>query len=339
MYNIEELVEKYGEEISVCKTSAELQETKSRLMGKNSKFTAILHGLKDVPAEKRRETGILLNTAREKIENMFANKQKEITAAELTAKLSREKVDITLVKSMGKLGNLHPITKTTNEIMDLFIGLGFDILEGPEIENDYYNFEALNVPADHPARDMQDTFYITKNLLLRTHTSPNQVRTMEVRKPPIKILCPGKVYRSDSDTSHSPIFHQIEGLVVDEHITMCDLLGTLEYVFKNLFSPETKVRFRPSYFPFTEPSVEVDVSCTSCGGKGCSVCKHTGWVEILGAGIVHPYVLENCGIDSNKYSAFAVGFGIERMAMIKYGITDIKLFYEDDIRFLKQFNV
>lgn len=336
---IEQLTAEYTKEIAQCSTLAQLQEAKSRIFGKNSRLTMVLRGLKDVAAESRREMGILLNKTREKLEDLFEGKQKELSAIELAEKLSKEKVDITLVKSAQKLGNLHPITKTANEITELFIGLGFEILDGPEIETDYYNFTALNIPEDHPARDMQDTFYITKNILLRTQTSPNQVRTMELKKPPIKMLCQGKVYRSDSDTSHSPIFHQIEGLVVDENITMCDLLGSLEYVFKNLFSPETKVRFRPSYFPFTEPSVEVDVSCTNCGGKGCTLCKNTGWVEILGAGMVHPFVLENCGIDSKKYSGFAVGFGVERMAIIKYGITDIKLFYEDDIRFLKQFNV
>ncbi|HIW55770.1 MAG TPA: phenylalanine--tRNA ligase subunit alpha, partial [Firmicutes bacterium] len=228
-------------------------------------------------------------------------------------------------------------TLVADEIMDIFKGLGFEVLEGPEIETDYYCFEALNIPKNHPARDMQDTFYITDNILLRTHTSPNQVRVMEKKQPPIKMLCPGKVYRSDDDASHSPMFHQIEGLVVDKHITLCDLQGTLEAFAQALFDEKTKTRFRPSFFPFTEPSVEVDLTCSNCGGKGCKLCKGTGWIEVLGAGMVHPKVLENCGISSEKYTGYAFGMGLERIAMIKYGIPNIKLFFENDARFLKQF--
>ena len=234
-------------------------------------------------------------------------------------------------------GALHPVTLVENEMMNLLVSMGFEVLSGPELETDYYNFQALNIPADHPARDMQDTFYITDNILLRTQTSAMQARLMEHKQPPIKMICPGKVFRSDSDASHSPVFHQIEGLVVDENITLCDLKGTLEYLASHFFGPDTKVRFRPSFFPFTEPSVEVDLTCSNCGGKGCSLCKGTGWIEVLGAGMVHPYVLENCGIDSKKYTGYAFGWGVERIAMIKYGIPDIRLFYENDQRFLKQF--
>ncbi|MGN1066819.1 MAG: phenylalanine--tRNA ligase subunit alpha, partial [Candidatus Fimimonas sp.] len=234
-------------------------------------------------------------------------------------------------------GALHPVTLIVNRISELLIPMGFEVVSGPEIESDYYNFQAVNIPADHPARDMQDTFYITDSILLRTQTSPMQARLMERKKPPIKMICPGKVFRSDSDASHSPVFHQMEGLVVDENITLCDLKGILEYLAQNLFGKDTKVRFRPSYFPFTEPSVEVDLTCSNCGGKGCSLCKGTGWIEVLGAGMVNPVVLENCGIDSKKYTGYAFGWGLERVAMIKYGIPDIRLFYENDKRFLEQF--
>ncbi|MBR2372475.1 MAG: phenylalanine--tRNA ligase subunit alpha, partial [Clostridia bacterium] len=234
-------------------------------------------------------------------------------------------------------GHLHPVNLVANEIMDIFKGLGFEVLEGPEIETDYYCFEALNIPKNHPARDAQDTFYIAEDIVLRTHTSPNQVRVMEKKQPPIKMLCPGKVYRSDDDASHSPMFHQIEGLVVDKNVTLCDLMGTLEAFAQALFNEKTKARFRPSFFPFTEPSVEVDLTCSSCGGKGCKLCKGTGWIEVLGAGMVNPKVLENCGIDSSKYTGYAFGMGLERIAMIKYGIPNIKLFFENDVRFLKQF--
>lgn len=337
---IKELIDKSLQEISQCKIITDLKDIKVRILGKSGELTSILRSMKDVPAEERPTVGTFVNEARNKLESAFSDAEKQLAEAEMNQKINSEFVDITLRKKVPvveTLGTLHPLTKMQNEILTLFSNLGFSVSEGPEIETDYYNFKALNIPDDHPARDMQDTFYITPNILLRTHTSPNQVRTMEVQKPPIKMVCPGKVYRSDSDSSHSPIFHQIEGLVVDEHITMCDLMGTLEYMAKNLFDCSTKIRFRPSYFPFTEPSVEVDLSCCNCGGKGCSLCKGTGWVEVLGAGMVHPFVLENCGIDSTKYSAYAFGFGIERMAIIKYGIPDIRLFYENDVRFLKQF--
>lgn len=336
--NIAKLIENCKKEIGQSDTMAKLRDAKVKYLGKSGELTAILRGMKDIAPIDRPAVGVFVNEARNLLEAEFDKAEKILSKIELNQKLEKEFIDISLDKfDPAVLGGLHPITKIQNEVLDLFINLGFEVLEGPEIETDYYNFQALNIPSDHPARDMQDTFYITQNILLRTHTSPNQVRTMECKKPPIKMLCPGRVYRSDSDASHTPIFHQVEGLVVDEGITLSDLKGTLEYLAKNIFDKKTQVRLRPSYFPFTEPSVEVDLTCSNCGGKGCNVCKGTGWVEILGAGMVHPFVLENCGIDSRKYSAYAFGVGMERMAMIKYGIPDIRLCYENDIRFLKQF--
>ena len=322
--------------LNECQTLQSLQDLKVRFLGKTGELTGLLKSIKDLPAEERPTFGAKVNELRNKLESAFAQKQSELKEQELQRRLRDEKVDISLV-NMQPWGALHPVTLVEKTISDLLIVMGFEVLAGPEIESDWYNFQALNIPADHPARDMQDTFYITDSILLRTQTSPMQARLMEKKQPPIKMICPGKVFRSDSDASHSPVFHQIEGLVVDENITLCDLKGTLEYLASNLFGPDTQVRFRPSYFPFTEPSVEVDLTCSNCGGKGCSLCKGTGWIEVLGAGMVNPVVLENCGIDSKKYTGYAFGLGVERIAMIKYGIPDIRLFYECDLRFLKQF--
>ncbi len=333
---IKEIKRVCSEKIAECNSAAEVQALKAAYLGKSGEVTSLLKGIKDLPPEQRPAFGNTVNELRVNLENLFAEKAAEISKAELRLKLEKEKIDVSVISSAER-GALHPITLVENRIAELLVGMGFEVLSGPEIETDYYNFKALNIPEDHPARDMQDTFYITDKILLRTHTSPMQARLMEKKKPPIKMICPGKVFRSDSDASHSPVFNQIEGLVVDENITLCDLKGTLEYLASNLFSKDTKVRFRPSYFPFTEPSVEVDLSCSNCGGKGCSLCKGTGWIEVLGAGMVNPAVLENCGIDSGKYAGFAFGMGVERVAMIKYGIPDIRLFYENDIRFLKQF--
>ncbi len=324
------------DQLNQCSSLAQLQELKVRFLGKTGELTTLLKSIKDLPAEERPTFGAKVNELRNKLESAFADKSAQLKAEEMARRLSDEKVDISL-NTMQPWGALHPITLVQNTICDMLIAMGFEVLAGPEIETDYYNFQALNIPADHPARDMQDTFYITDSILLRTQTSPMQARHMENKKPPIKMICPGKVFRSDSDASHSPVFHQIEGLVVDENITLCDLKGTLEYLASHLFGPQTQVRFRPSYFPFTEPSVEVDLTCSNCGGKGCSLCKGTGWIEVLGAGMVNPIVLENCGIDSKKYTGYAFGLGVERIAMIKYGIPDIRLFYENDKRFLKQF--
>lgn len=333
---IAEIQNSFDAEIANCESLSQLQELKVKYLGKSGALTALLKSIKDLAPEERPTFGAKVNELRKRMEDTFALKADELAAKEMTRRLREERVDISLTSCPDR-GALHPVTLIENRICNLMISMGFEVLSGPEIETDYYNFQALNIPYDHPARDMQDTFYITDRYLLRTQTSAMQARVMERKKPPLKIICPGKVFRSDNDASHSPVFHQIEGLVVDKNITLCDLKGTLEYIAANLFGPQTKVRFRPSFFPFTEPSVEVDLTCSNCGGKGCSLCKETGWIEVLGAGMVNPYVLENCGIDSNKYSGYAFGIGVERVAMIKYGIPDIRLFYENDQRFLKQF--
>ncbi len=320
-----------------AKTSADINNIKIKFCGKNGEFTNAMKLLKDVAKEEKPAMGKLLNDARVEAEAEIAKAETKILKKEREAKLEAERIDVTLHEKEQIVGGLHPLTQVKNEILDTFISLGFEVKEGPEIETDYYNFQLLNIPKDHPARDMQDTFYITDNILLRTHTSPMQGRTMLEKKPPLRLVVPGKVYRSDDDATHSPMFQQIEGLVVDKKITLCDLKGILEEFAKAMFSSKTQVRFRPSYFPFTEPSVEVDVSCAICGGKGCRICKGTGWIEILGAGIVNPQVLENCGIDSKEYSGFAFGLGIERITMIKYGIPDMRMFFENDIRFINQY--
>lgn len=313
-----------------------LAESKIAFLGKNGKITALLKNMKDLPADQRPQAGKLLNDLRREVEEIFKQVEDKIAKANKERKLLKEKIDVTL--SVDKQNNgKHPITLIKNEIIDTFIGMGFNIFEGPEIELDKYNFQKLNIPKDHPARDMQDTFYVSDNVVLRTQTSAGQVRVMEKEAPPLKILSPGRVFRSDSDASHSPMFHQMEGLVVDKNVTLCDLKGMLEEFLSKIFNGKVKTRFRPSYFPFTEPSVEVDVSCFECGGKGCPLCKKTGWIEVLGAGIVNRKVLEGCNIDPDVYSGFAFGIGIERIAMLKYQIPDIRLFFENDIRFLKQF--
>ena len=324
--------------IEKVESMRELTELKSVIFGKNSEITALLKGMKDIAPEERSSFGKAVNDLRDKITQVFNEKENALKQAELKAKYEKEAVDVTLPGKKVLSGGIHPLNVVKNKILDVFCGLGFEIFEGPEIDSDYYCFQALNIPKDHPARDMQDTFYITENILLRPHTSPGQVRTMENKKPPIKILSPGRVYRADDDASHSPMFHQIEGLVVDKGVSLCDLKGLLDEFVKQMFDSETKTRFRPSYFPFTEPSVEVDVTCCKCHGKGCSLCKGTGWIEILGAGIVNKNVLEMSGIDSNVYSGLAFGFGIERITMIKYGISDIRTLFENDVRFLKQFD-
>lgn len=324
--------------VEAASTSAQLNDVRVRFLGKSGEFTSLMKGLGALSKEERPEMGKILNVARAQIESALDNKTAEVSAKEKEARLAAEAVDVTLPAHRRERGTLHPITRVREDIVKVFLGMGFEVAEGPEIESDLYNFQLLNVPKDHPARDMQDTFYVNDSYVLRTHTSPMQARMMTTRKPPIRVVIPGKVYRSDDDASHSPIFHQIEGLAVDRHITMGDLEGCLLAFAQQMFSKDTQIRLRPSYFPFTEPSVEVDVTCAICGGKGCRVCKGTGWVEILGAGVVNPAVLEMCGIDSKEYSGFAFGLGLERIAMIKYGIPNIKLFYENDVRFLKQFN-
>ena len=324
-------------DVERCDSLAALNDVKVKYMGKNGALTELMKGMKNLSKEDRPKFGKLVNDVRGEIEAAFTEKEAALKEKELQETFVKEAVDITLPAKTGKAGTLNPITLVKNELIDAFTGMGFEVFEGPEIEEDYYNFEMLNIPKDHPARDMQDTFYVNDNILLRTQTSSGQVRVMLDKKPPIKILSPGKVYRSDDDASHSPMFHQMEGLVVDKGITLCDLKGTLDEFVKIMFGKDTKTRLRPSYFPFTEPSVEVDVSCSECHGKGCKLCKGTGWIEILGAGIVNKKVLEGCGIDSEVYSGYAFGMGIERIAILKYKIPDIRLFFDSDIRFLKQF--
>ena len=294
-------------------------------------------GLGSVPKEERPNVGKTINEFKNQVEARYQEMKNKMDELELAARNKSEQVDITMPAKMRPAGGLHPLTVTENEMIDVFAGMGFEIYDGPEIEDDDHNFTRLNVAKNHPARDMQDTFYVAEDILLRTHTSPGQIRVMDAKKPPIKMLAPGRVFRSDSDATHSPMFHQMEGLIVDTNISFTNLKGTLHDFLRNFFEEDLQIRFRPSYFPFTEPSVEVDVSCFECGGKGCPLCKHTGWIEVLGAGVVHHSVLENCGIDPNVYSGFAFGIGIERIAMLKYGINNIGLMFENDLRFLKQF--
>ncbi|MBQ5893183.1 MAG: phenylalanine--tRNA ligase subunit alpha [Clostridia bacterium] len=318
--------------------AADLEQIKIKYLGKKGELTAVLRGMGALTPEERPIVGQIANEVRAAIEAAINEKKQEQEQKALDEKLKAEKLDVTMPGTPTPMGHLHPLTQVQRELEDIFIGMGFSIVEGPEVELDYYNFQALNIPENHPARDTQDTFYIAENVLLRSQTSPVQVRTMEHQKPPIRIISPGRVYRSDAlDATHSPLFHQLEGLVVDKGITMGDLKGTLEIFAKKLFGENTRIRFRPHHFPFTEPSAEVDVSCYVCGGKGCRLCKGEGWIEILGAGMVHPFVLSNCGIDPEEYSGFAFGLGLERIAMKKYGIDDIRLFYENDERFLEQF--
>ncbi len=317
---------------------ASLEALRVKYLGKKGELTAVLRGMGQLSPEERPVVGQIANEVRAEIESAITEKKKELSVKALENKLIAEKLDVTVPGNVKKVGHRHPLTLVQRDLEDIFMGMGFSIAEGPEVEYDYYNFKALNIPENHPARDTQDTFYITENILLRSQTSPVQARTMEVQKPPIRIISPGRVYRSDAmDATHSPLFHQMEGLVVDEGITMGDLKGMLETFAKAEFGEDTRIRFRPHHFPFTEPSAEVDISCFACGGKGCRLCKGEGWIEILGAGMVHPNVLSMCGIDPEKYSGFAFGLGLERVTMLKYHIDDIRMFYENDVRFIEQF--
>ena len=320
-----------------AQTSTELEAIRVKYLGKKGEVTQLLRGMGKVPPEERPRLGKLVNEARDKLERALQEAGGKLASLEEQRRLEGERVDITLPGRRPPLGHKHPLTLVLDEIKHVFRGMGFDVVQGPEVETDYYNFEALNVPKYHPARDMQDTFYITDDILLRTQTSPVQVRVMERRKPPIRIIAPGKVYRCDADVTHSPMFHQVEGLAVDKHITFGDLKGVLKVFAEELFGKDTGVRFRPSYFPFTEPSAEIDISCVMCHGKGCRVCSHSGWLEILGAGMVHPRVLEMVVYDPEEVGGFAFGMGVERIAMLKYGVDDIRLFFENDARFLAQF--
>lgn len=313
-----------------------LNEVRMAILGKTGELTAVLKGMKDVAPEDRPKVGQWVNETREAIESLLEEKKHKFEEEALKRRYESEKIDVTMPSNKHVHGNLHPITQVRNQLTDIFGSMGFEVFEGTEIETDYYNFTALNTPDDHPARDMQDTFYLSPEFLLRTQTSAGQIHVMEKQKPPIKIISPGKVFRSDDDATHSPMFHQMEGLVVDKGITLCDLKGMLDQFVQKIFGEGTTTRLRPSYFPFTEPSVEVDVSCFQCGGKGCKLCKGTGWIEVLGAGVVNNKVLEGCGIDTNEYSGFAFGIGVERIAMLKYGINNIKLLFESDLRVLDQ---
>ncbi len=306
-------------------------------LGKKGSIADLMKGLGSVSKEERPAMGKVINEFKVQTEERYRAMNEKLAQLEIQARNRKEAVDITLPGKKRPMGGLHPLTLVKNEIIGVFAGMGFEVFEGPEIEDDDHNFTRLNVPKDHPSRDMQDTFYLPDDLLLRTQTSGGQIRVMDQEKPPIKVLVPGRVFRSDSDATHSPMFHQMEGLVVDKGITLCDLQGLLDKFVQQLFDANVRTRLRPSYFPFTEPSVEVDVSCFECAGKGCALCKHTGWIEVLGGGVVHPKVLENCGIDPSVYSGIAFGIGIERIAMLKYGINNIGLLFENDLRFLKQF--
>ena len=315
-----------------------IESLRVRFLGKKGELTAILKQMGSLSPEERPLIGQLANQIRADIEREIAERTAEISAAESSRKLAAEKLDVTMPGTKHPLGKKHPLEIVLDEVKEIFLGMGFEVATGPEVEYDYYNFEALNIPKNHPARDTQDTFYITPNILLRTQTSPVQVRVMEKQEPPIRIISPGRVYRSDAvDATHSPVFHQIEGLVVDKGVTMGDLKGTLAEFAKRLYGEDAVVRFRPHHFPFTEPSAEMDTMCFACGGKGCRLCKGEGWIEILGCGMVHPKVLSNCGIDPEEYSGFAFGLGLERIVMRRFGIDDLRLFYENDQRFLNQF--
>ena len=334
---INELIERATQKIRESADLNSINDLRVQYLGKTGEVTNLLKGMKDVPAEERPEVGKLVNTARDAITDLITAKIEELQQKAMDAKMMKEQIDITYDDVDANRGSLHPCTLVIDEVLDIFTGMGFTVGNGPEIELDKFNFQLLNIPKDHPSRDMQDTFYAGEDILLRTQTSAVQARTMINTQPPIKLVGPGKVYRPDYDATHSPMFQQIEGLVVDKHVTLCDLKGLLELFAQKLFDEKTKVRFRPSYFPFTEPSVEVDVTCSVCHGKGCRICKGTGWIEILGAGVVNPKVLDSCGIDSTKYSGLAFGLGVERIAMIKYGIPDIRILFENDSRFLKSF--
>ena len=325
-------------EINACENLKTLNDVRVKYLGKKGELTLVLREMGKLSKEERPVIGSLVNEVRDELNLLLEQKEKELNSKELQKKLETENIDVTEPSKKIVLGSKHPITQVIEEVEEIFLGMGYEIADGPEVEKATYNFDKLNTPPDHPARDIQDTFYITDDILLRSQTSPVQARVMEEKKPPIKIICPGAVYRSDSvDSTHSPVFHQIEGLVVDKNISMTDLKGTLEMFAKKCLGENTKIRFRPHHFPFTEPSAEADVSCFVCGGKGCKVCKREGWIELLGCGMVHPNVFRNCGIDPEIYTGFAFGFGVERIAMAKFGIEDMRLLFENDVRFLKQF--
>ena len=332
------IVEQALEQLKGVGDSAALEQLRVRIMGKKGELTAILRGMGQLSPQERPAMGQLVNEARRKLEEAIESCGQRLQQAEKEARLAREAIDVTLPGRERALGSLHPMNIVLEDLLEIFTGMGFEVVEGPEVEYDHYNFELLNLPKNHPARDAQDTFYIDDNIVLRTHTSPVQARIMTTRKPPIRIVCPGRVYRADEvDATHSPVFHQIEGLVIDEHISIGDLKGTLDTFAQRLYGEGVVTRFRPSFFPFTEPSAEVDLTCANCHGKGCKMCKGTGWIEVLGSGMVNPKVLDMCGIDSKRYTGFAFGMGIERLAILRYNVPDMRYLYKNDLRFLRQF--
>jgi phenylalanyl-tRNA synthetase alpha chain len=332
--NIEQIQEQALKELEVAADVESIKDLSIRYLGRKGKVTQFLRSIADLPQEQKPEAGKKANETKRLLDAKFKKALKQLETASLE---TEGHIDVSLPGRVVRQGSLHPITQIAQQICDIFIKLGFDIAEGPEVETDYYNFEALNIPKNHPARDMQDTFYISKNIVLRTHTSPTQPRIMEQQKPPVRIIAPGKVYRCDSDLTHTPMFHQVEGLLVDKGISFGDLKGVLTTFVHQMFDAGTSLRFRPSFFPFTEPSAEVDIRCVICRGAGCRVCSHTGWLEVLGSGMVHPAVFENVGYDTTRYSGFAFGMGVERIAMLKYRIDDIRKYFENDLRFLRQF--
>lgn len=338
MEHLSSLVSEARAVIEAAEDVQALDDVRVRYLGKKGEITALLKGLGKLPAEERPAAGEAINQAKQQLTAELEKRRETLEAEAMNARLAAERVDVTLPGRGEMPGGLHPVTHTLSRIENFFTRIGYDVAEGPEIEDDYHNFEALNIPAHHPARAMHDTFYFDARHLLRTHTSPVQIRTMEQGEPPIRIVCPGRVYRCDSDLTHSPMFHQVEGLFVDENVSFADLKGTIEEFLKAFFErDELDVRFRPSYFPFTEPSAEVDIQCVMCGGHGCRVCSHTGWLEVMGCGMVHPEVFRHVGIDPERYSGFAFGMGGERLAMLRYGVNDLRLFFDNDLRFLRQF--
>lgn len=337
MENLATLADEAITAANAAADEAALDQVRVEYLGKKGKLTELLKGLGQLAAEERPAAGARINEAKERVQALIQSRKAELEQSAIAAQLAAESIDVTLDGRGVERGGLHPVTRTLARIEAFFVNVGYQVAEGPEIEDDYHNFEALNIPTHHPARAMHDTFYITASTVLRTHTSPVQIRTMERQAPPIRIICPGRVYRCDSDLTHTPMFHQVEGLVVDRDLSFADLKGTVDQFLKAFFEVDLPVRFRPSYFPFTEPSAEVDIQCTNCRGAGCRICKNTGWLEVMGCGMVHPAVFAHCGIDSETYSGFAFGMGVERLAMLRYGVTDLRLFFENDLRFLRQF--
>jgi len=338
MQELDSLMQQANNDVLHAQDLNVLDQVRVRYLGKKGQLTEFLKQLKNLAPDERPKAGQAVNHAKQLLQQIIEQRRQELETSEVSRRLSKETIDITLPGRGQTTGGLHPVTQTLNRIEHLFGQAGFEVVEGPEIEDDYHNFEALNIPENHPARAMHDTFYFDEHTLLRTHTSPVQIRTMSNRKPPLRIIAPGRVYRCDSDVTHTPMFHQVEGFLVDEDVSLADLKGILSDFLQSFFEKDLQVRFRPSYFPFTEPSAEVDIACMICSGDGCRVCSHTGWLEIMGCGMIHPQVFANTGIDNERYTGFAFGLGVERMAMLRFGVNDLRLFFENDLRFLSQFN-